>query len=325
MDFIENIVIGSGVLGLATAREFQKISNVLLIESNQMILNETSSRNSEVIHSGIYYSDGSLKNKFCIEGRDLLYSYLNEKNINFIKCGKIIISDGSSNEDSKLEMLISLAQKKSINYEALDEKQIIRDFQYLKAKKGIFIKDSGIFDSHSYGLSMLRDFEDAGGLISYKTEVDFFENNGSSYVLHFKNSKYKISCKKLIICAGLSSLNLLEKSSLEMPIPTQTLSKGDYFSYSGKLKINKLIYPVPQEHSLGLHLTPGLDGRIKFGPDATFVDKIDYRIEHNKIDSFIKQINKYIPSISKKIYIQITVELGLKLKWMGKFIKIFIQ
>ena len=129
---------------------------------------------------------------------------------------------------------------------------------------------------------MLRDFEDAGGLISYKTEVDFFENNGSSYVLHFKNSKYKISCKKLIICAGLSSLNLLEKSSLEMPIPTQTLSKGDYFSYSGKLKINKLIYPVPQEHSLGLHLTPGLDGRIKFGPDATFVDKIDYKLNTTK-------------------------------------------
>ncbi len=298
MDFIENIVVGTGVLGLAAARELQYINKeVLLIERSKHIFNETSSRNSEVIHSGLYYEQNTYKNLFCLEGKNRLYKYLKDRNIPYRRCGKLIISDGTKHQNNILDSLVKKAEEKELDYKNLSKKTLKNKYSFLRSGENIFIEDSGIFDSHSYGLSLLADFENSGGLINFGNEIDKFTKSKSKIILHFRNSEYKISCINLVICAGLGSINILQKSDFSMQLPDQVLNKGDYFSYSGKVKVNELIYPIPTEHSLGLHLTPGLDGRIKFGPDNEFVDTLDYKVSPEKKGDFLSQIRTYIPKI----------------------------
>ena len=299
MDFIENIVVGTGVLGLATARELQRSNKeVLLTERSKNILNEISSRNSEVIHSGLYYEKNSFKNLFCIEGKQKLYRYLKSRNIPHRKCGKLVITDGTKHQNKILENLINKADEKELVYRILSKEVLKSKYSYLRAGENVFIEDSGIFDSHSYGVSLLADFENSGGLVSFGNEIERFSKSKSRIILHFKKSDYKISCINLFICAGLGSINILKKSDINTKLPDQVLNKGDYFSYSGKIKVSELIYPIPTEHSLGLHLTPGLDGRIKFGPDAEFVDVIDYEVNPTKSLNFLSQIRTYIPGIN---------------------------
>lgn len=298
MDFIENIVIGAGALGLAVARKFQiEKNNVLLIERDKYFFSETSSRNSEVIHSGLYYEDDSLKSELCLKGKQFLYSYLKLNNIPFKRCGKLIVGNGSSAQKKKLEELIYKAEKRQIDYKIYSNKHIKSEFGFLRSSDNIFIQETGIFDSHKYGLSLLKDFENSGGAIGYTNLLQSFIRKNGKFVLNFNDTDYKISCKNLFLCAGLDSINILSNSDYDDLVPIQRLNKGDYFSYSGKIKSKSLIYPIPNEHSLGVHLTCDLDGKIKFGPDSNFVDSKDYIISPNKKAEFLKKINDYIPEI----------------------------
>ncbi len=300
MDFIENIVIGAGALGIATAKKFQENDKpCLLVEKKEMIFYETSSRNSEVIHSGIYYKQNSNKNTFCLSGKELLYKYLQKNNIEHKKCGKLIVSDGSDSQNKKIEDLQKLAKQKYIKHRTLTEAEITKNYSFLKSKINLFIEDTGIFDSHSFGLSLLRDFENDGGLISYKTEIDFFRKYKDNYLIEFKNTDYRILCKNIFLCSGLDSIKILKKSDVNSYVPEQALCKGDYFVYSGKIKSNSLIYPIPNDLGLGIHLTCGLDGRIKFGPDTYFINSIDYQVKNDKKANFLKAINEYIPQIKE--------------------------
>lgn len=301
MDFIENIVIGAGALGIATAKKFQENNkSCLIIEKKEVIFNETSSRNSEVIHSGIYYEEDSYKNKFCLKGRELLYSYLKNNNIEYKKCGKLIVSNGSNEQNKKIEHLKNLAKKKSIKYKVLEPSEIEKKYNFLKSNINLFIEDTGIFDSHSFGLSLLKDFENNGGLISFKTEIYSIEEGNNTFHIKFMNTDYKISCKNIILCSGLDTIDILKRSSLVSYVPEQVLCKGNYFSYSGKIKTDCLIYPIPNKLGLGIHLTCGLDGKLKFGPDTKFVDSIDYQVLDDEKDDFLKTIREYIPEIKKE-------------------------
>ena len=170
-------------------------------------------------------------------------------------------------------------------------------YSYLKSLDHIFIHDTGIFDSHQYGLSLLRDFENKGGLVNYLNTLDMFYRKDGNFILQFKDTEYKISCKNLFLFAGFNTIEILKKSNYEDKLPKQILSKGDYFSYSGSIKSNHLIYPVPNEFSLGTHLTTDLEGKIKFGPDSTFVTSIDYKVNEEKKVNFLKKINDFIPGI----------------------------
>jgi len=298
MDFIDNIVIGAGVLGLATARKLQlEKNNVLLIEKDNHFFTQTSSRNSEVIHSGIYYDEGSLKNTLCLEGRDMLYSYLSKNNIPYKKCGKLIVGNGSNDQKQTIDNLAKKAKQKNINYTIFKKSFMQEKYRYLKSSDHIFIHDTGIFDSHQYGLNLLRDYENEGGLVSYINTLDMFYRKDGNFILQFKDTDYKISCKNLFLFSGLNTIQILKKSNFEYNLPKQILSKGDYFSYTGDIRSDHLIYPVPNEFSLGTHLTTDLEGKIKFGPDSNFVTSIDYKVNVEKKVNFLKKINDFIPEI----------------------------
>lgn len=300
MDFIENIVIGAGALGIATAKKFQENNkSCLIIEKKEAIFNETSSRNSEVIHSGIYYQEGSYKNKFCLRGKELLYSYLKNNDIEYKKCGKLIVSNGSNEQNKKIEDLKNLAKKKSIKYKVLEPSKIEKKYYFLKSNINLFIEDTGIFDSHSFGLSLLKDFENYGGLISFKTEIHSIEKKNNTFQIKFMNSNYKISCNNIILCSGLDTIDILNRCNLVPYVPEQVLCKGDYFSYNGKIRSDCLIYPIPNELGLGIHLTCGLDGKLKFGPDTKIVDSIDYKVLNDKKGDFLRSIKEYIPEIKE--------------------------
>ena len=298
MDFIENIVIGAGVLGLATARKLQlENNNVLLIEKEGHFFSETSSRNSEVIHSGIYYDEGSLKNNLCLKGKELLYDYLIRNNIAHKKCGKLIIGNGSEDHKHKLDQLAKKASQKNIDFTIYEKSYMQKKFKYLSSTDNILVHETGIFDSHEYGLSLLKDFENNGGLINYINALDLFRRKNGKFILHFKDTEYKISCKNLFIFSGLDSIEILKKSDFQYDLPKQILSKGDYFSYTGKIKTNLLIYPIPNEFSLGTHLTCDMDGKIKFGPDSNFVKSRDYSVNESSKANFIKKINDFMPCV----------------------------
>jgi L-2-hydroxyglutarate oxidase LhgO len=298
MDFIENIVIGAGVLGLATARKLQlENNNVLLIEKHGHVFSETSSRNSEVIHSGIYYEEGSLKNNLCLKGRELLYDYLKKNNIPYKKCGKLIVGNGSEDQKQKLDQLAAKAVKKNIAITVYEKSYMQKKFNFLKSTDNIFVHETGIFDSHEYGMGLLKDFENNGGLINYINALDSFKRKDGLFILSFKNTQYNICCKNLFIFSGLDTIEILEKSDFEHDLPKQILSKGDYFSYNGGIKTNLLIYPIPNELSLGTHLTCDMNGKIKFGPDSNFVTLRDYSVDEGNKASFIKRINDFIPSV----------------------------
>lgn len=298
MDHIQTIIIGGGILGIAAARKIQKEhGNVLLIEKEKTILSSTSSRNSEVIHSGIYYPEKSLKREFCLRGKELLYEYLSKREIGFKKCGKLIVANSSDKDITKLEELISNAERAKINFKLYKSSELQKYYPYLNSHAAIDILDTGIFDSHDFAFSMLNDFENSGGLINLYNEIDAIHRCNNYFKISFQSSNYQITCNNLIICAGLGSVQLIADNKLIENLPTQKLCKGDYFSYSGKIKTSKLIYPLPDEYGLGIHLTIDLKNKIKFGPDTEFVNNIDYNVKNEKIPSFVSAIKRYIPSI----------------------------
>ncbi len=298
---VDCLVLGGGVAGLASAKFLsQEFNKIFLIEKNNFLGMETSSRNSEVIHAGIYYKKNSLKSELCIKGKNMLYQYLTKKNISFNNCGKYIVATNEE-ESSKLESIRLNAI--SCGLEDLTyEPNLKKIYPFLNAKNSIFSPSSGIFDSHGYFKALEKDFCDAGGTVLLGNECleideinDYFEvkikdlNNDLVYILQTK-------C--LINAAGIYSSKIACLIDKSRKIDVQYI-KGEYYNYSGKEKINHLIYPVPGELSLGLHATIDLGSGIKFGPSAVETKELDYKVEDENKMCFVEALKKYWPSIKE--------------------------
>lgn len=299
---VDCLVIGGGVSGLSIANKISSNNKeVFLIEKNLNLGQEASSRNSEVIHAGIYYPEESLKAKLCIEGKFLLYEYLEKNNIAYKKCGKYILAN-STDELERLEDLNNNARDCGVLDLSFHDKGTL-DYEFLQYERSLFSPSSGIFDSHSYMLSLSREIKENGGTIltnneflSVNTTAKYFE-----IVVRDLNhdEEFIVKTKKVFNCAGLESANIAnlfynQERFLLTPV------KGDYYSYIGKEKLNHLIYPMPNKNSLGTHVTLDLGQGIRFGPSAYSVDDIEYSInEKNKIN-FYSSIRKYWPGIEKE-------------------------
>jgi L-2-hydroxyglutarate oxidase LhgO len=311
MDHIDVVVVGAGVVGLAIARELaQDGQSVLLVEKEQSFGMSTSSRNSEVIHAGIYYPKDSLKAKLCVHGNRLLYSYAKERGVPFNNYGKLIVACTLA-EQVSLEQIWCRAEENGVSgLERMTQSSIHQVEPELNAIEGIYSPTTGIIDSHSYMLSLLGDFENAGGVISYRTTFERARKSNQSepWVITLKSGDgmevFEMSCIDVINCAGLGAVEVAKKIDglLPLHIPEAYFVKGNYFSLSGKTPFRHLIYPVPEQAGLGVHLTLDLNGRAKFGPDVEHIEStdeqtIDYVVDPLRVGYFEKQIRQYWPGL----------------------------
>ena len=297
----DTVVVGAGAVGISSALHCAKKGDkVLLIERNSSFGEENSSRNSEVIHAGIYYEKNSLKHLLCVEGKEMLFSYLEKKNIPHNICGKYIIAKKDQYEN--LKNLYQKGLDNSVNdLEFISNSDGIKQLDELDMDFAIWSPRTAVFDSHSYMVSMIADFESMGGLMVFNTQLVDCKKDKDNLKIStlFNNEITEVTCKNLINCAGLMASKVASKLPInQSKIPKITLAKGNYFSYSGKNNFTSLIYPVPDKYSLGIHLTVDQNNQIRFGPDVEFVNQISFNVSNDLKEKFYKSFVKFWPNMN---------------------------
>ena len=301
------IVIGAGVIGLAVARELaERGRDVIVLEAESLIAAHTSSRNSEVIHAGIYYAKGSLKARHSVAGRRMLYDYLDAHGVTYNRCGKLVVAH--ANEIDQLDEIVARARDNDVEGLHLIAGHDARALEPALSPEitgAIHSTVTGIFDSHGYFLALQGDLEDHGGMIAFETPVEGGEVLPDGVELITGGaSPSRIKARTVVNAAGHNSVFLAAKIAgphVES-LPTPRYVKGSYFSVTGKTPFSRLIYPMPGKASLGLHLTVDLGGRGKLGPDAEWLPEgarppFDYRVDPSRADLFYKAARHYWPGL----------------------------
>ena len=308
MEKTEITVIGAGVVGLAVASEFSKSSkNIILLEKNDKFGQETSSRNSEVIHAGIYYQKNSLKSKLCVEGKILLYEFLKKHSLPYKKCGKFIVAV-ESEETKQLEILIQQAEKNDVsNLRHITQKELKNLIPDVRAENALFSPSTGILDTHQYMQKLESICMENNVLISYNSEVINIEKINENYKITTKESsgnKFEFLSEIIINCAGLQCEKIAYMAGINTtPEYRIYYAKGEYFNLPGKYKnlYSSLIYPtVPLgSTSLGIHTVIDLQGMLKLGPNIFYIDDIDYDVDISHKKEFYSAAKKYLPFIQE--------------------------
>ncbi|SOB78381.1 L-2-hydroxyglutarate oxidase LhgO [Marinobacter sp. LV10R510-11A] len=301
-DFLEvdTAVIGAGVVGLAVARRLaQAGKDVIVLEAEDRFGEGISSRNSEVIHAGIYYPKNSLKARLCVEGRRQLYDYCESRKVGYRKCGKWIIAANEA-QNSMLEGIQSHAAANGVPLALMDGDAIARELSEVNASAGLWSPETGIVDTHGLMLALLGELEDAGGSLALRSPVERVESAGGAHTLQVAGSSpCRLRARNLVNAAGLGAVTLT-RSWAGLPEdqkPTQWFARGVYFSYSGRHPFNNLIYPVPEPGGLGVHLTLDLAGQARFGPDVEWIEREDYSVDPERVHAFAAGIRQWWPSL----------------------------
>lgn len=301
MDEVETVVIGAGVVGLAIARALaQAGQEVLVLEQAAIIGSETSSRNSEVIHAGIYYPTGSLKARLCLAGRNMLYRYCKEHGITHRRIGKVIVA-GDAAQEQDLAAIAQLAAANGVaDLKTLSRSDIAAMEPALRGVAGLFSPSTGIIDSHAYMLALQGDAEAAGAIIAFHACVEHGRITDQGFELSVGGpSPQRIRARRLVNAAGHGAWDIarrLDPYARDM-IPAQARAKGSYFTLRGKSPFTHLVYPVPEPGGLGIHLTLDLAGRARFGPDVEWTDSFDYRVDPSRAERFYPAIRRYWPNL----------------------------
>ena len=295
------IVIGGGVIGLSIARELSSSGmETIVLEKNERAGDVTSSRNSGVIHAGIYYPENFLKTKFCVEGNRLIYEYAKEKNISHKKYGKFIIASNKK-ELTNLEKILTQGKKNNVEINMVENDKVLQNNPGLIFYRALYSPNSGVIDVPEYVTALEGDIQHFGGLISLRTSFLSAKRKDNKFIVACSaEEEFEIECKFLINCSGLSNESTLAniKSFPKDKIYRNYFAKGHYFKYSGKAPFSNLIYPVSGQHSLGIHVGFDLAGGMRFGPDVEFVKEIDYSFNESLKNKFIESISKYWPDIN---------------------------
>jgi L-2-hydroxyglutarate oxidase LhgO len=307
-ELLDCIVIGAGVVGLAVARALALSprfagQELMVLEAANAIGTGTSSRNSEVIHAGIYYPTGSLKAQLCVQGRAMLYEYCAERGIGFNRCGKLIVATNEV-QVAQLQGIIAKAAANGVHDLVLLTREQARALEpQLECVAAVHSPSTGIIDSHALMLSLQGDFENAGGLVVLNSAVAsvFIDSSAIKIVTtDVHGVEAEIWTKNLVNAAGLSAPALARKmQGLDAKhVPQDYYAKGNYFTLSGKSPFNRLIYPVPEAAGLGVHLTLDLGGQAKFGPDVQWVESADDLVVNPaRGDAFYAEVRKYWPHL----------------------------
>ncbi len=301
MDEIECIVVGAGVVGLAIARRLaQDGRDVIVLEAEDAIGTHTSSRNSEVIHAGIYYKANSLMARFCVAGKQALYRYCRDHGIDHQNCGKLIVATTPAESDKLAGIRAHAAANGVVDLTALGGKDARAMEPALKCDAALLSPSTGIIDSHGYMLALRGDAEAAGAAFAFLAPLlratckhDGFEIEVGG------DAPMQLRCRLLINAAGLAA-TMVARGIDVMPlpqIPPAYLAKGNYFSCSAKAPFSHLIYPVPEPGGLGVHLTLDLAGQARFGPDVEWIDHMDYAVDPARAERFYPAIRRYWPGL----------------------------
>lgn len=303
---VQCIVIGAGVVGLAIARELAQAGlEVLVAERGEGIGVGTSSRNSEVIHAGIYYPAGSLKARLCVQGKHLLYDYCKTKGVGHRQLGKLLVATNEQ-EASTLDGIIAKARANGVNdLQRLSRSQAQALEPALHCTAAVLSPSTGIVDSHHLMLAYQGDAEAAGAQFVFhcpfeQAKVLRTDPDDALFEVSFGGQEpTTLTCNLLINAAGLGAVDVAHRIEglPKQTIATAYLCKGSYFSLQGKSPFSRLIYPVPQAAGLGVHITLDLAGQAKFGPDTEWIEKEDYEVDIARSESFYEAVRSYWPDL----------------------------
>jgi L-2-hydroxyglutarate oxidase LhgO len=303
MEQVDCVVIGAGVVGLAIARAAALSGReVIVLEAAETIGTHTSSRNSEVIHAGLYYPKGSLKARFCVEGKERLYQYCAEHGVAHQRIGKVVVAA----DESEVEAVRSYVAKAEANG--------VHDLRWLSAAElrevepavvcvaGFLSPSTGIIDSHAFMLALQGDAENHGAGVVFLSPVESGEIRDDGIVLHVGGAEpMSLLARTVVNSAGLYAQNVARSLS-GMPaalIPPQYFAKAHYYTLTGKSPFHHLVYPVATHAFLGVHVTLDLGGQARFGPDVCWVDDVDYSFDHSREPLFYQAVRHYYPDLKE--------------------------
>ncbi|HUQ73597.1 MAG TPA: NAD(P)/FAD-dependent oxidoreductase [Burkholderiales bacterium] len=299
MERLDAVVIGAGIVGLAVGRELALAGReVVILEAEDAIGTHTSSRNSEVIHAGIYYPKGSLKARACVEGKHLLYEYCATHGVPHRRCGKLIVAT----DQAQLEELGAIRAKAHANgvtdVDWIAKEEVARMEPELFCVGALHSPSTGIIDSHALMLAYLGDAEAHGGMLGLKSPFERAIVRSDGFELHVTGSE-PIHCRVLINSAGLRAPSVA-KAVEGYPAdraPGEFYAKGNYYSLTRRSPFSRLVYPVPEPGGLGVHVTLDMGGQARFGPDVEWVEGISYDVDPRRADRFYAAIRRYWPGL----------------------------
>lgn len=300
VDF-DAVVVGAGVVGLAVARALAQAGHgVVTLEAAPIFGSVTSSRNSEVIHAGLYYPAGSAKARFCVEGRRSLYAFCESHGVPHRKCGKLIVACDAS----ELSAVEAIAEKGRVNgvegLRFLGAEAARQMEPALRCVGALLSPETGILDSHGFMLALQGEAEDHGAVFAFRAPfAGAAVEAGAVRVRAGGDEPIEISARALINCAGLAASDVaLAIEGLDPAgVPRTRYAKGNYFALAGRAPFRRLIYPAPQAHGLGVHLTLDLAGQARFGPDVEWIDAVDYDVDPRRCEGFYAAIRRYWPQL----------------------------
>jgi len=299
---IDAVVAGAGVVGLAVACALARGGKeVLVLDAAEGVGRETSSRNSEVIHAGLYYAPGSLKARTCVDGRRLLYDYLVARGVPHRRCGKLIVAC-DDRQTARLESILERARTNGVeDIRLLSAAEAVAMEPQLRCSAALLSPATGIMDSHAYMLSLQAEAEEYGAIFAFRARIEGGE------ILHPEGCRIEVAgpdpmslrCRLFVNCAGLWAQDVARRIEgfPEALIPPRRLAKGVYFQLQGRSPFSRLVYPAPEPGGLGVHLTLDLSGQARFGPDVEWVEAPDYAVDPRRAEAFYAAVRKYWPGL----------------------------
>ncbi|KAG6620763.1 L-2-hydroxyglutarate dehydrogenase [Phytophthora cinnamomi] len=305
------VVAGAGVVGLAVARAAAcRGVEVLLLEKNALVGQETSARNSEVVHAGIYYPKDSWKAKLCVQGREQLYGFCEGFGVPFARCGKLIVAH--AHQSQQLQSILERGLQNGVSDLKLVTKSEARQIEPLvDCHEALFSPSTGIVDSHALMLALQGDAEANGAMVARATTVQggTYDTKSKRFVIRATQSnggeEQEVECDYFVNASGMFAPDLLDKmeapgverpSTLPLPTVPDKFAKGTYFKLSSNNRpFSHLVYPIPEIGGLGVHATVDLGGNVRFGPDVQWIDNIEYQPDPAKAEKFAERIRAYWP------------------------------
>ena len=306
MERIDCLVVGAGVVGLAIARALAEAGReVVVVDAADAIGTGTSSRNSEVIHAGIYYAPGSLKAKLCVRGRELLYPYCEAHGVEHRRCGKLIVATRDADRP-RLEAIAAQARASGVtDLSPLTRAEALAMEPALDCVAALWSPSTGIIDSHGYMTALLGDAERAGAMLALLTPLLDARRHGDAWHIATGGAEaLELEAAWIVNAAGLHAQSIARRMQgfPQAAVPPLHLAKGHYFSLRGRSPFRRLIYPTPSDGGLGVHLTLDLAGQARFGPDVEWLadadpDHVDYAVDARRAPAFAADIRRYWPGL----------------------------